>query len=356
MRNQRPTPGPPSVILGLLLLILVYGSALAGGYGITALIYRITGPPSELLRQVFSGLTALALIAAVMGLTALWRMRRGQRPHENIHDVLTGALAQIARGNFDVFLDAKVTDMHHDLAEAINDMARGLGNLETMRQDFISNVSHEIQSPLTSISGFAGLLKKEDLPAEQRRRYAEIIEGESRRLSSLSENLLKLTTLDNSKLPLNRQDFRLDKQLENVALLLEPQWSAKNLTLEADLPLCLLCGDEDLLSQVWTNLLHNAIKFTPEGGQISMELKREGNTARVTIADTGIGIGPEDRIHIFERFYKADKARARSAGGNGLGLSLVKKIVDLHGGSIKVESTIGKGTTFEIFLPSLHCV
>ncbi len=356
MRNERPRPGPLSVIRGILMLILVYGSALAGGYGITALIYRVTGPPSELLRQVFSGLTALALIAMVIGLTASWRMRRGQRPHENIHDILTDALAQIARGNFDVFLDAKATDMHHDLAEAINDMARGLGNLETMRQDFISNVSHEIQSPLTSISGFAGLLKKEDLPTEQRRRYAEIIEAESKRLSSLSENLLKLTTLDNSKLPLNRQDFRLDKQLEHVALLLEPQWSAKNLTLEADLPLCILCGDEDLLSQVWTNLLHNAIKFTPEGGQISIGLRQEGDTAQVTIGDTGIGIGPEDRIHIFERFYKADKARARSAGGNGLGLSLVKKIVDLHEGSIGVESTIGKGTTFEIFLPGLHCV
>ena len=305
---------------------------------------------------MFSGLTALALIAMVMGLTASWRMGRGQRPHENIHDILTDALAQIARGNFDVFLDAKATDMHHDLAEAINDMARGLGNLETMRQDFISNVSHEIQSPLTSISGFAGLLKKEDLSAEQRRRYAEIIEAESKRLSSLSENLLKLTTLDNSKLPLNRQDFRLDKQLEHVALLLEPQWSAKNLNLEAELPLCILCGDEDLLSQVWTNLLHNAIKFTPEGGQISIGLKQEGDAAQVTIGDTGIGIGPEDRIHIFERFYKADKARARSAGGNGLGLSLVKKIVDLHGGSIRVESTIGEGTTFEIFLSGLHCV
>lgn len=340
----------PSILLGFFVLIASYGVALAGGYGITMLIYRFTGTPSELFQHVLSGLTALLLLVTVMGLSVLWRSRYGRRQHENIHDILTGALAQIAQGNFEVFLDAKATDMHYDLAEAINDMARGLGNLETMRQDFISNVSHEIQSPLTSIGGFAALLKKEDLPMEQRRRYAEIIEAESKRLSSLSENLLKLTSLDNNKIPLNKQYFRLDKQLENIALMMEPQWSIKNLTLEADLHKCILWGDEDLLSQVWTNLLHNAIKFTPEGGRITITLKSEDKAANVTISDTGMGIAPDDQIHIFERFYKADKARDRSLGGNGLGLSLVKKIVELHGGHVGVESKIGEGTTFEIFL------
>jgi signal transduction histidine kinase len=229
-------------------------------------------------------------------------------------------------------------------------MARSLGTLETMRQDFISNVSHEIQSPLTSISGFAALLKDDTLSAAERRRYAETIETESRRLSSLSDNLLKLSALDDSSLA--KTDFRLDKQLSNVILTLEPQWSAKQLSVEADLDKCTINGDEDLLSQLWINLLANAIKFTPENGTVQVSL----NADTVRIADTGIGIAKDDLPHIFERFYKVDKARDRSLGGNGLGLSLVKKIVELHDGSITVNSEISAGTSFEILLPGLQSV
>ena len=133
-------------------------------------------------------------------------------------------------------------------------------------------------------------------------------------------------------------------------MTLEPQWSAKNIELEADLQKLTVCGDEDLLSQVWVNLLHNAIKFTPENGRIDIALLQDKDSVIVKIADNGAGIAPDDQIHIFERFYKADKARDRSLGGNGLGLSLVKKIIELHGGTVTVESEIGKGTTFEIFL------
>ena len=124
--------------------------------------------------------------------------------------------------------------------------------------------------------------------------------------------------------------------------------------MEADLQKCILCGDEDLLSQVWINLLNNAVKFTPTGGQITITLTGNGGRAVIRISDTGAGIEPEDQIHIFERFYKTDKARDRSLGGNGLGLALVKKIVELHGGSVSVKSEIGKGTAFEISLPGLH--
>ena len=269
----------------------------------------------------------------------------------NIHDELTGTLAQIAQGNFDVLLDPGHVGVFNDLAEAINDMAKNLGTLETMRQDFISNVSHEIQSPLTSIGGFAALLQKDGLSDGQRRHYAGIIASESRRLSSLSENLLKLSSLENNKIPLDKKAFRLDKQLENVTLTLEPQWSEKNIELEADMQKANVCGDEGLLSQVWVNLIHNAIKFTPKNGQINISLSVDGDTAVVKISDTGAGIAPDDQMHIFERFYKVDKARDRSLGGNGLGLSLAKKIVEMHGGHITVESDIGKGAAFFVFLP-----
>jgi signal transduction histidine kinase len=211
-------------------------------------------------------------------------------------------------------------------------------------------VSHEIQSPLTSIGGFAALLKNADLPDDERRRYLAIIEAESKRLSSLSDNLLKLSALDNESIAMT--EFRLDRQLSNIILTLEPQWSGKNLTVDAALPKCVASGDENLLSQVWMNLLVNAIKFTPENGVISVSL----NENAVKISDTGVGIAKDELPHIFERFYKVDKARDRALGGNGLGLSLVKKITELHGGKISVESETGKGTTFEIFLPGLPSV
>jgi signal transduction histidine kinase len=274
----------------------------------------------------------------------------------DVHRELKDALNQISQGNFDVFLGPELGFEHNELVDAVNDMAKNLGSLETMRQDFISNVSHEIQSPLTSIGGFAKLLKDDNLPPEQRRRYAEIIEAESRRLSSLSDNLLKLSSLDNNKVPINPVDFRLDKQIEAVALSLEPQWSAKHISLEADLRKCVVNGDAELLSQVWINLLNNAIKFTPDGGLISISISEKESGAAVRIADTGIGIATGEQMHIFERFYKVDRARDRSLGGNGLGLSIVKKITELHNGRISVESESGRGAVFEVYLPDLHSV
>jgi signal transduction histidine kinase len=341
-------------VWGFFALLFSYCLAFAAGYAFTSLIYRFTGQPPEIFRHLFSGLSAVIVI--LIGWRILMKISDGfshRKEIMDIHDELTGTLAQIAKGNFDVLLDPGNVGVFNELAEAINEMAKNLGTLETMRQDFISNVSHEIQSPLTSIGGFAALLQKEGLPDGERRHYAKIIAAETKRLSSLSENLLKLSSLENNKIPLSKKDFRLDKQLENTALISEPQWSVKNIELEADLQKINICGDEDLLSQAWVNLLHNAIKFTPEGGRIHISLSplTDGKTAAVKISDTGAGIAPDDQIHIFERFYKADKARDRSLGGNGLGLSLVKRIVEMHGGSITVESEIGKGTVFEIVLP-----
>lgn len=337
-------------LLGYLAALIALFSLFSASYGITSVVYRFTGRPCEILTHVFTGILTIALIIVIVQILLKTRgVWRHDGFHSN-HSQITDALAQIAMGNFDVLLDTDARGWQNEIAEAFNEMARNLGTLETMRQDFISNVSHEIQSPLTSISGFAALIQKDDLPDGERRRYAAVIEAESKRLSSLSDNLLKLSSLDNDKIPLNKQEFRLDKQLEHIALTLEPQWSAKNLTLEADLPKLTIYADEDLLSQAWMNLLHNAVKFTPEGGQISIALTADGESVSVKITDTGEGIAPEDQIHIFERFYKADKARDRALGGNGLGLSLVKKIVELHGGSVALESKVGEGTAFQIRL------
>jgi signal transduction histidine kinase len=332
---------------------------IAKSVGLVSFIAFATALASLLVRQWGLSEFWTVLFSAAVGVVTLFTvvsiiMNLMRRSHihdmDRIHERLTYALHEIANGNFTVFIETDPLMPHNEIAEALNDMTRKLGSLEAMRQDFISNVSHEIQSPLTSISGFAALLEKDGITDEERWHYTKIIKTESKRLSSLSENLLKLSTLDNNRMALNKTTFRLDAQLQQAAIMLEPQSAAKNITLEAELPTCEIAGDADLLSQVWMNLLHNAIKFTPEGGTITVSLE-VADTVTVRIADTGIGISPDDQIHVFERFYKVDKARDRSLGGNGLGLSLVKRIVELHDGKTGVVSKVGIGTTLEISLP-----
>jgi two-component system phosphate regulon sensor histidine kinase PhoR len=221
-----------------------------------------------------------------------------------------------------------------------------------MRQEFISNVSHEIQSPLTSIRGFAQALENDHLSAEERHHYLSIIEEESTRLSRITEDLLKLASLESEQLHFEPKPYRLDKQIRSLILACEPQWSIKSINMDVSLEELTVTADEDLLSQVWINLIHNSIKFTPEAGSIRVELHSHDSQVVFKIADTGIGISDEDRTRIFERFYKADKSRTRTKEGSGLGLSIVRKIVDLHKGSVDVESKVDTGTTFTISLPA----
>ena len=320
--------------------------------GLSFMLWRsVLYKEASFLTTALSAMTGFMIFGSIVMLVN-FSLRKGKKKQlSQEHTNLLDAIQEISRGNFDVLIKPDPHAPHQEIADAFNKMTQDLGSLEAMRQDFISNVSHEIQSPLTSINGFAALLQKSDLPKDERQRYAAIIETESKRLSSLSDNLLKLSSLDNNKISLFMQEFRLDKQLKHVALTLEPQWSVKKLTVEAELQKLAVNGDQDLLSQVWMNLLHNAIKFTPERGQIKLSLSSDREATVVKISDTGIGIAQEEQMHIFERFYKVDKARNRSLGGNGLGLSIVKKIVELHKGSITAESEIGKGTVFTIRLP-----
>jgi signal transduction histidine kinase len=351
------------VLLYVILLIAVLCFCFVGGYSFINHFFEDLGRrPHVLIAQILYGFWAIVLffccVSIVRGIFELYyrkypEKRRHNQMFDNHHGLLRStmeAMNRIAQGDFSVLIPLDKNDPFSDLAESVNKMTRELGTMEQARQEFISNVSHEIQSPLTSIGGFAALLKNTTLTDEQRDHYLTVIEAESKRLSSLSENLLKLSALEAGNETLAMKDYRLDKQLESIALMLEPQWSAKNLFVEAELDKLTVHGDEGLLSQVWINLLHNAIKFTPEGGNIHIALSADSGELCCQISDSGIGIAPTDRIHIFERFYKVDKARDRSLGGNGLGLSLVKRIVELHGGRVEVESEIGKGTTFLVVL------
>ncbi|MFF2157235.1 ATP-binding protein [Paenibacillus chitinolyticus] len=267
---------------------------------------------------------------------------------------LTAATKRLAKGDFDVELGVKRKDELGNLARSFNEMAVDLKQLEQMRQDFVSNVSHEIQSPLTSISGFAKALKDMNAIAEEERiQYLDIILAESGRLSRLSDNLLKLASLDSNHHPLEYATFNLDEQIRRVVVSCEPLWSAKNLDIDLDLPqAAAITADKDQLNQIWTNLLGNSIKFTPEGGFIHFQLRTRMDGYSVTLSDSGIGIAPKQLSRVFERFYKTDRSRNRS-GGSGLGLAIVKKIVALHGGDIHMESKVGQGTKVVVHLPAI---
>lgn len=183
----------------------------------------------------------------------------------------------------------------------------------------------------------------------------EIIEGEARRLSQLSDNLLKLSSLEGEQQGFVTDRYRLDRQLRTIVSACEPQWLAKNIQVSLELAAVEIVATEDLLSQVWTNLLHNSIKFTPDSGAITITLNAAEQEATVNISDTGVGISETDQLRIFERFYKADKSRNRALGGSGLGLSIVKRILDIHKGSVSVQSQLGQGSTFTVHLPLKPC-
>ncbi|MGG2936744.1 envelope stress sensor histidine kinase HitS [Bacillus pacificus] len=263
-------------------------------------------------------------------------------------------IQKIAKGDFSVKIrnEEKYDGEIGVLVKSINDMTDELNAMEKMRQEFVSNVSHEIQSPLTSIKGFARALQDNNLSEEKREHYLTIIETETTRLSKLSQNLLKLTLLESEEYTPERVTYRLDQQLKQIVLNSEPLWAEKEIELELNLEKVHITADQESMSQVWINLIHNSIKFTPNGGTITIQLKEQVELVEVRIRDTGIGISEEQKQHIFERFFKADSSRNRAYGGSGLGLAIVKKVVDLHQGEIKVESIEGQGAEFSVRIPN----
>jgi signal transduction histidine kinase len=344
--------GPLETALRAVFVIGLLVAALALGYGVTYLLFQLTGRPPAPAAYLISAVLGLALTASAIGIIGhIVNPSWGSHDPKEQGNMILRALDRIAQGDFDIFIQEDTIGPYTDLAQSVNKMARELGTMENLRQEFISNVSHEIQSPLTSIGGFAELLQQGELTDRERDHYLAIIQTESTRLSRLSENLLKLSALDGEAPALSKTDFRLDRQIESVALMLEPQWAEKSIILNFALVPLTLHADEELLKQVWINLLHNAIKFTPVQGTIHIELQQTEHGARCSVEDSGIGIPPTALPHIFERFYKADTARERSLGGNGLGLSLVKRIIELHEGSITVKSEAGLSTCFTVQLP-----
>lgn len=262
---------------------------------------------------------------------------------------LNSMTKEVAKGNFDVQVKSKSKDEIGQLTENFNKMTRELKNIEYLRKDFISNVSHEFKTPIASIQGFAKLLQNEGLSVKERQEYTDIIVEETDRLSNLSANMLKLSKLENQEILEEGSIFKLDEQIRKSILLLVYEWNEKNIEFDLELEKVDYYGNEDLLQQVWINLISNAIKYSKANSKIKIILEKIDINLRIKIIDEGIGISQEGIKRIFEKFYQEDKSHNK--GGNGLGLPLVKTILDLYDANISVESNVNEGSTFIIELP-----
>ena len=311
----------------------------AAAYALLLVVGMLANPYARLLTMPILMIFFITTLAAGMG--------RGKL--KPIND-LVEAMREVSQGDFSVRVDAEdVTGDMGRLVTSFNDMASELGGLEMFRKDFINNFSHEFKTPIVSIKGFARQLEREDLTEQQRREYLDIIITESERLANMSGNVLLLSKLENQTIVTDKTRYRLDEQLRRCILLMEKQWTQKDLELDLDLDEVEYYGNEEMVQHVWVNLLGNAIKFSPRGGTLGVSLRREGERAAVTVRDAGPGMDEATRRRIFEKFYQGDTAHA--AEGNGLGLSLVRRIVDLCQGEIQVDSRPGEGAAFTVRLP-----
>ncbi len=291
--------------------------------------------------------------AVAAGLTFFTRKKMIQTYDRPMKE-LARAAGQVAQGDFSVYIPPIHTADRYDYLDRMildfNQMVAELGSLETMRTDFIANVSHEFKTPLAAIQNYAQLLEQPGLSPKEQRACTAAILGSTRRLSALVTNILKLNKLESQQLKPQPVPYDLCRQLSDCALAFEPVWEEKQIEFDASLEdRTVIQADASLLELVWNNLLSNAFKFTPPGGRVTLTQSCRDGWAVVTVADTGCGISPQAQKHIFDKFYQADPSHA--SAGNGLGLALVRRVLERTGGRITVDSAEGRGSAFTVQLP-----
>lgn len=286
----------------------------------------------------------LLLTALFLVVDTVRRKRTIDRPVK----MIKSALDQITQGDFTVRLSPKGCNANMaDIMEGINIMTEELSGMETLRADFIANVSHEMKTPLAVMQNYGTLLQSPDLPEEKRLEYAKAVTEGSRRLADLVTNILRLNRLENQQIYPQTRPYDLSEQLCGCLLQFESLWERRDIAIETDIQNeVTLRADAELMALVWNNLLSNAFKFTPDGGKVGLSLKADEDWAEIRVADSGCGMTPEVGAHIFEKFYQGDPSRAEQ--GNGLGLALVKRIIDIVGGEISVKSEPGRGSVFTV--------
>lgn len=295
----------------------------------------------------------LGVMVLVMAVISLLSMLMVAKKLIDPITALTVATKKVGEEQFTGTLDIHRKDEIGQLANSFQQMTEKLSENERIRKEFISDVSHDFQSPLLNIKGYAQLLLDDQLSEESRKSYASVIQSETERLSSLTKQLLLLTSLDQLSFPLEMKTFALDEQLKETIRKYRWLLEEKEVSLSMDIDEVHYTGDPAFLEKVWENLVLNALKYTDIGGTIDILLTEQDNEIMVMVSDTGIGVSEESIRRIFDRFYRADDSRTQETGGTGLGLSIVQQVVKLHGGTIDVVSQVGEGTTFTVRLPML---
>lgn len=325
----------------VLMLFVLLTATMVITLGLTSIIARRWQIDEDNI--ILFGLIILA-ISTVFGIVLSFAYSaiiiRASKPYLN-------ALQKVAEGDFSVQIEDSAVFANLNIAKNFNYMVSQLNSVETLRESFVSDFSHEFKTPIVSIAGFAKLLKDPTLTAEQRNEYLDVIIDESNRLVELSESVLLLNRLESQQI--TKEKYQLDEQMRQCVLMFEQQCANKGVELNVDLQdNVVINSNYKLLSQVIVNLLSNAVKFTESGGTITVGCKTKGLNVLITVADTGCGMDEETKSNIFNKFFQGDTSH--TTPGNGLGLSIVKKIVDMLGGTIFVDSKLGEGSKFTISL------
>lgn len=345
MKRTFRTPKGLTIALAILVFLIITVTMCLTS-GILVLLYKadiITMFPQPSFRKVFMGVGFLSIIIATVLTLVL-----GNFPLKPIRNLID-ATKELSKGNFDVRINLNAFDELRELSDSFNTMAEELGSTEMLRSDFINNFSHEFKTPIVSLKGFAKLLKDDNLSKEERDEYLDIIISESERLSTLATNVLNLTNIENKKIITEKKTFDLTESIRRSILLFEARWNQKQIDLDIELEEINYFSNEELLNQVWVNLIDNAIKFTQYGQKIEVSLFKEENNIVFKIKDYGCGMREDTIKHIFDKFYQGEESH--SVQGNGLGLSVVERIIELFNGKVEVNSRLGEGTEFLVKLP-----
>lgn len=318
----------------------------------TTLMHQLGIEPTAEMLNAAARLTFANVLLLSLAFSLIDFLRR-RLTVERTAKRIAAATRQLVSGDFSARVAPvgrfATDDSFNEIVACFNRMARELSGVETLRTDFISNVSHEMKTPLAAIGNYAALLRADHLPEDRRIEYARGVTDGVRRLSDMMDNILRLTKLENQQIFPRAGEYDLGEQLCEALLQYENLWEQQQIEIETDIADDVrICADRELLSLVWNNLLSNAFKFTPAGGRVSLSLSATPEQAIVTVRDSGCGMSPETGAHIFEKFYQGDASRATR--GNGLGLALVKRVVDILHAEISVESVLGEGSAFTVCL------
>ena len=337
---------PPSLFAIFLVILLLMSGVHTG---LVVLMNRMewNAVIQSIIPMIYWGMVSMVL--------TLFTRKKIRAAYEEPMHKLAEATSRVANGDFSVYVPALHTQDKWDYLDVMimdfNKMVEDLGSIETLKTDFVSNVSHEMKTPIAIIKNYAELLKTEYITEEQRKEYAESIEGAAMRLSNLISNILKLNKLENQRITPEVEAYDVSRQLCECILHFEEAWDEKEIDLETEIEdVAMVQADESLLELVWNNLLSNAIKFTEPRGTVTVRQTCEEGYVKISVSDTGCGMDSDVMNHIFDKFYQGDTSHSKE--GNGLGLALVKRVLELLDGDIQVFSEEGRGSTFLVTLPA----